>query len=223
MIGPNGSGKTTLLASLAGLLPVAGGSIRLDGADLSTLEPERRARAIGYLEQNPSAHWPIAVEQAVMLGRIPHRARFETETVCDRAAVTAALDRCDIRALAGRPVTRLSGGERARVMLARALAGEPTVLLADEPVAELDPFHQLQVMELMRNLARDGMAVTVVLHDLSLAMRFCDRLYLLDAGRAAASGAPADVIGSAVAERVFSVTLKRGDGWAIPWKRRGAS
>ncbi|WP_245593348.1 ABC transporter ATP-binding protein [Azospirillum halopraeferens] len=219
LVGPNGSGKTTLLGALAGLVDTAGGSVRLDGRAVAALAPEERGRRIGYLEQNPTAHWPLAAERVVMLGRAPRRAGIGGETAADRAAVDRALARCDAAAFAGRPVTELSGGERARVMLARVLAGEPEVLLADEPVAGLDPYHMLHVMELLRDLAREGMAVVVVLHDLALAIRFCDRLCLLDAGRLAAAGPPHAVLDGGDAERVFAVRLLRGPDWVLPWTR----
>lgn len=220
LIGPNGSGKTTLLGALAGLTARQAGAVSVDGAALEALSPEERARRIGYLEQNPTAYWPLAVERVVMLGRTPHRAAFRGESDADRAAVERALERCDAAAFRGRAVTTLSGGERARVMLARVLAGAPGILLADEPVAGLDPYHQLQVMELLRTLAAEGMAVAVVLHDLALAVRFCDRLVLLERGSVAAAGPPDSVLADGVAERVFGVTLLRGPGWAIPWDRR---
>ncbi|MGQ9371975.1 ABC transporter ATP-binding protein [Azospirillum sp. ST 5-10] len=220
LIGPNGSGKTTLLGTLAGLVERGGGAVRLDGRDVAALPPEERGRRIGYLEQNPGAHWPLAVERVVMLGRAPHRAGLGGESDADRAAVAAALERCGAAPFAGRPVTTLSGGERARVMLARVLAGQPEVLLADEPVAGLDPYHMLHVMELLRTLSREGMAVVVVLHDLALAIRFCDRLCLLEDGTVAASGPPHAVLDTGDAERVFGVHLLRGPDWAIPWTRR---
>jgi len=220
LIGPNGSGKTTALLALAGLIETSAGQVRLDGEPLHNLPPDARARWLGYLDQSPVVHWPMAVERVVALGRIPYRSAFAAENETDRRAVAEALERCGATALAGRPVTQLSGGERARAMLARVLAGQPSVLLADEPVAELDPFHQLHVMELLCAQAAAGMAVIVVLHDLSLAMRFCRRVYLLDKGRVAADGDPQEVIGSSVAENVFGVTLKKGDGWAVPWSRR---
>lgn len=219
LIGPNGSGKTTLLGALAGLVPRRSGSVSIDGDPIDRVPREDRARRIGYLEQNPVTNWPIAVEKVVMLGRTPHRAAFRGETANDRVLVERAIGLCGVAGLRGRPVTALSGGERARVMLARVLAGEPRVLLADEPVAGLDPYHRLQVMELLRQLAGEGLAIAVVLHDLSLAARYCDRLCLLEAGTVAACAAPGAVLDSGVAERVFGVRLLRGEGWAIPWQR----
>jgi iron complex transport system ATP-binding protein len=220
LIGPNGSGKSTLLNTLAGLLTPSQGRVTLDGRPLTAFTPGERARRVGYMEQTPTIHWPMAVEKLVMLGRTPHRAAFAAETAADHAAVDAAMRRADIAGFRGRPATALSGGERARVMLARVLAGDPGVLLADEPAAGLDPFHQLQVMELLRDLAREGRAVLVVLHDLTLAMRFCDRLILLERGRVAAEGRPDAVLADPAAERVFAVNMRRGDGWVLPWTRR---
>lgn len=220
LIGPNGSGKSTLLNTLAGLLAPTSGRATLDGRPLADYPAQERAKRIGYMEQSPTAHWPVTVERLAALGRTPHRAAFAGETDADRAAVAAALVRADVAALRDRRADALSGGERARVMLARVLAGEPSTLLADEPAAGLDPYHQLQVMELLRDLAREGRAVMVVLHDLTLAMRFCDRLILLDRGRVAAQGDPAAVLADPAAERVFAVNLRRGDGWVLPWTRR---
>lgn len=222
LIGPNGSGKSTLLMALAGLIPPAAGSVRVDGSDLAGWPADQRARRLGYLEQTPAAHWPVAVEHVVGLGRMPHRRAFGGPDDGDRAAVATAIERCGLADLSRRPVSQLSGGERARVMLARVLAGDPGILLADEPVSELDPYHQLHVMDLIRGLADEGRAVIVVLHDLSLALRFCDHVLLLDRGEVAASGPPDRVIGAGEAERVFAVELRRGEGWAVPWKRREA-
>lgn len=220
LIGPNGSGKSTLLSVLAGLLTPDAGGVMLDGAPLGDFTPTERARRIGYMEQSPVAHWPMTVEKLVMLGRTPHRAAFAAETAEDRDMVEAALLRADVARFRRRSAQELSGGERARVMLARVLAGDPAALLADEPAAGLDPYHQLQLMELLRDLAQEGRAVMVVLHDLTLAMRFCDRLILLERGTAAAEGAPESVLADPAAERVFGVNLRRGDGWVLPWTRR---
>lgn len=220
LIGPNGSGKSTLLNALAGLLAPTQGRVTLDGRPLADYPAQERAKRVGYMEQTPTVHWPVTVARLVALGRTPHRAAFAAESDADRAAVAAALTRADVAAFGDRPATALSGGERARVMLARVLAGEPSTLLADEPAAGLDPYHQLQVMELLRDLAREGRAVMVVLHDLTLAMRFCDRLILLERGRVAAEGDPAAVLADPAAERVFAVNLRRGDGWVLPWTRR---
>jgi iron complex transport system ATP-binding protein len=205
LLGPNAAGKTTLLRVLAALIEPRAGRVLLDGMPLAAIPRTMRARRIGYLPQNAACHWPLTVERLAALGRIPHLDRLAREGPRDRAAVMRALADCDVGDLASRPVTALSGGEQARAMLARALAGEPELLLADEPVAQLDPWHQLRVMELMRAIASRGGAVLVALHDLALAARFCDRLVLLDRGRVAADGAPAAVLTPPVLARVFGI------------------
>lgn len=224
LIGPNGAGKSTLLSVMAGLLPAAG-AVALDGRPLGQWPRAERARRIGFLEQGAACHWPLTVERVVTLGRLPHASPWGGEGADDRAAIARAMAQCDVTQFADRNVTTLSGGERARVMLARALAGDPSILLADEPAAGLDPYHQLQVMELLADLAAGGMAVVVVLHDLSLALRHCTRLCLLDDdGRVAADDAPSRLLDAGVVERVYGIDLIRGghDGtpFALPWRRR---
>jgi len=225
LIGPNGSGKSTSLQVLAGLHPAARGEVKLDGRVLSSLTPTERARHLAYLPQNPQCHWPLSVRQVVALGRLPHRGGWGGGTggADDMRAVAGAMERLDVTELAGRPVNRLSGGEKMRVMLARALAVEPLVLLADEPVDGLDPYHQLHVMELLRQLAGEGRGVLVVLHELSLAERFCDRLVLLHAGRVLASGRPADVLTPSLCACAYGIetaVLSDGDRRAlVPWRR----
>lgn len=223
LIGPNGAGKSTLLSVMAGLLK-AEGAVALDDRPLEQWPRAERARRIGFLEQGATCHWPLTVERVVTLGRLPHASPWGGEGAADRAAIARAMAQCDVTQFADRNVTALSGGERARVMLARALAGDPGVLLADEPAAGLDPYHQLQVMELLAGLAAGGMAVVVVLHDLTLALRHCTRLCLLDeAGKVAADTAPGDLLDSGALGRVYGIELVRGghEGapFALPWRR----
>ncbi|MFV3077134.1 ABC transporter ATP-binding protein [Niveispirillum fermenti] len=228
LIGPNGAGKSTLLSIMAGLATPDGGSVLMDDQPLGSWTRAQRARRLGFLEQGADCHWPLSVERVVTLGRLPHAngwaGPWSGETAADRAAIARAMERCDVTALSGRNVLKLSGGERARVMLARVLAGEPDILLADEPAAGLDPYHQLQVMELLAALARGGMAVIVVLHDLSLALRHCTRLCLLSAdGRVAADGPPVPLLNGGIIEQVYGVELLRGGHqgmpYALPWRR----
>lgn len=191
LLGPNGAGKTTLLRALSGLLVPQAGAVTLDGAPLAPLaamSPSVLARRLAYLPSGNECQWPLAVEALVALGRLPHRTPWSRLSVEDMAAIEAAMRFTGVLGLAGRPVTQLSGGERARVLLARALAGDPELLLADEPVAGLDPGHQLDVMALLARRAAGGGTVVVALHDLTLAARFCTRLILLAGGRVLAEG-----------------------------------
>ena len=204
LVGPNGAGKTTLMRALAGLLP-AEGAITFSGEPLETLGRRRRARAVAYLPQGHVFHWPMHVDAVVALGRYPHGDPFSTPSPQDRAAVSRALERTATTAFADRSVITLSGGERARVALARAHATEAPVLLADEPTASLDPRHQLIVMDLLRQAARDGGAVLAILHDLTLAARFADRVLVMDRGKIVADAAPAEALSPQRIAQVFGV------------------
>ncbi len=206
LIGPNGAGKTTLLRALASLVP-ASGEIQLAGRPLADYTPAGRAQRIGFLPQDGGVAWALPVEALVALGRIPHTGPFRAFNEADRAAVARALETLELQPLRRRPVTELSGGERARALLARVLAGEPRLLLVDEPVAGLDPAHQLRVMQELRRLAAGGTSVVVVLHDLTLAARFCDRLLLVERGRKLLEGAPLDVLRAPEAGRAYGVRL----------------
>ncbi len=207
LIGPNGAGKTTLVRILAGLQAPAAGSVALDGGELSALPESQRARQVAYLPQGAPAHWPLSVERVVELGRIPHRGWWQSLAEADRMAVDKALATTDAEHLRHRIVTTLSGGERARVMLARVFATDPEFILADEPVASLDPFHQLQVMDTLRAHACQGGGVLAVLHDLNLAARYCDRLVALDRGRLVCDGRPRDVLENPALSAAYSVRL----------------
>jgi iron complex transport system ATP-binding protein len=188
LIGPNGAGKSTLMRAALGLIPAGGRS------SLATLPARERARRAAWLPQAREIAWPVTVEVLVALGRAPHRALAAPLTQADRAAVAAAMERMDVARFADRPATALSGGEQARVLIARALAQEAPLLMADEPTAGLDPAHELATMETFAALAAEGNAVVVSLHDLGLAARWCTRLVLLDEGRVAADGPPEAVL-----------------------------
>jgi iron complex transport system ATP-binding protein len=220
LIGPNGAGKSTLLRALCGLLPLARGSVRLNSEETKKLRAHALARQIAYLPQRQVLHWQLSARQVVELGRLPHAGAPAAE---HERAIGKAVERTDIKDLIDQEVDTLSGGERARVMLARALAVESEVLLADEPVAALDPFHAIQIMELLRNLAREGMTVLIVLHDLTLAMRFCDRLFLMQNGLVTASGRATDVLSPdhlAIAYRVTGIYSEtEGQRYVVPWRR----
>jgi iron complex transport system ATP-binding protein len=225
LIGPNGAGKTTLLKSIAQLQPYSG-DILLHGSDARALRPQQRAQRIAYLSQDHDWSWPITVANLVALGRYPHRQRWRGARAQDDAAVRAALQKTDLLALAERPLNRLSGGERARAMLARALAVDADILLADEPVASLDPYHQLRVIALLREHCREGRTVIAVLHDLTLASRFCDRLALLDRGRLVALGDVNSVLTPDHLRRVYGVSAMQGEYeqqcYVLPWQYHSA-
>jgi iron complex transport system ATP-binding protein len=220
LIGPNGAGKSTLLRALCGLLPLARGSVRLNGQETKELGAQALARRIAYLPQRHVLHWRLSARQVVALGRLPHT---EASTAVHQRAIDGAVEQTDIKELLDQEVDTLSGGERARVMLARALAVKSDVLLADEPVAPLDPFHALQIMEMLRNLAREGLTVLIVLHDLALAMRFCDRLLLMENGIVTASGRPSDVLSPDHLVLAYRVTgaysETEGERYVVPWRR----
>lgn len=224
VVGPNGAGKTTLLRALARLAPAAAGRLALDGEPYALIARPDFARRVAYLPQGARAEWPVTVLRLVALGRLPHLGPWQRPGPRDAEAVSRALEAADVAALAERPAGELSQGEWARVLIARALAVEPRCLLADEPVAWLDPSHQLEVMALLRGLARSGASVVVVLHDLALAARFCDRLTLMREGRVLAEGAPEAVLDEANLAHAFGVRAIRGQDpeggfYLLPWTR----
>lgn len=213
LIGPNGAGKSTLLRVLAGLSAPDEGEVMCGGKPASQMSRRDFARAVSYLAQDGDVHWPMRTEAVVALGRLPHRA----SEADDEAAVTRAIQATNVGHLRGRTMDTLSGGERMRVLLARALAVEAPRLLADEPVAALDPLHQLRVMTLLREAARQGTGIMAVLHDLSLAARFCDRLVLLAEGGVVAEGSPADVLQPMHLKRAYGVEMIAGTEDGIPY------
>jgi iron complex transport system ATP-binding protein len=225
LIGPNGSGKTTLLRILANVRAPEEGEVRYAGKTARAFGARELARRIAYLAQGGEVHWPLRVETLVALGRLPHREAFGGSEAADRAAIARALVAADIVQFRDRTMGQVSGGERMRILLARALAVEGDMLLADEPTAALDPLHQLQAMQLLRATLREGRGVIVVLHDLALAMRFCDRLVLLAEGGVLVEGAPAQVLTDAHIRRAYGVEVVRGerDGvpFLLPWTPRG--
>jgi iron complex transport system ATP-binding protein len=205
LCGPNGAGKSTLLRLILGLLRPRAGRVSLAGAEVSTLRRHQIALRAALLLQDAPMEMPLTVREVVAMGRLPHLGRFEAESERDLAAIERAMELTDTHAFADRRVTDLSGGERHRVQLARAVAQEAPVLLLDEPTASLDVVHQLAALRLARSLAAGGRCVVVALHDLSLAARGCDRILLLADGRVQADGAPAQVLTEDNLARFFRV------------------
>jgi len=209
IVGPNGAGKSSLLACLAGLLVPHSGAVLLDGAPLGGLPPRVRARRIGYLPQVPEIAWDVTVETLVALGRLPWRGaplhRPHATCEADAAAIEEALGAMDLAKLRRRPVASLSGGERARALAARVLAGEPGWLLADEPLASLDLAHAAALLARFRHQAAQGRGVVIVLHDLAAAMNHADRVIVLERGAVAADGPPADALHADLVSRVWGI------------------
>lgn len=204
LVGPNGSGKTTLLRAVAGLLPYSG-TLELRGRGVRDWPPRERAREVALVRQQTDLGVDFSVAEVVALGRAPHLGWLAPLRADDRRRVAEALDAVDLGAFADRPVPRLSGGEQQRVFLAQALAQDAPLLLLDEPTAHLDVRHQLDLLARVRALARAGRTVVAAVHDLELAARFADRLWVLDGGRLVADGPPADVLRPALLRDVFGV------------------
>lgn len=213
IVGPNGAGKSTLLNCLAGLREPSSGLAALDGVALSGIKPRDRARRLAFLPQTPEIAWSVEARTLVELGRTPFiGARGQSAE--DLAAVEGAMTAAQVSDLQNRIVDTLSGGERARVLIARALAGEPEWLLADEPLTGLDPAHQLDAAALFRRLADDGIGVVLILHDLSMAMRLSDRIIVVADGGVLADDPVATALSPEVLKRAYGVEaiLTRGPG-----------
>lgn len=214
LMGPNGAGKTTLLRAALGLHQVAGGQARLGGRNIRALSPPERARRIAYLPQARPLVWPQVVREVVALGRFAHGVVVGRLSDVDAEAVDAAIEACDLAPLAERSAGTLSGGERARMHCARALAARAPLLLADEPVASLDPRHQFQVMELLRAFVDQGGGALIVLHDVGLAQRFADRFLWMKDGELVAGGSAAETLDAERLAAVFGVRA-RVDGETV--------
>jgi len=216
VIGPNASGKTTLVRLASGLLAPAAGRIALEGTPLAALGRAAVATRVAVVPQDVPRGFPYTVEELVLMGRFPHAPGRFFETHEDRRVAEEAMAMTGVEGLKAEPLERLSGGERQRVLLARALAQRPRLLVLDEPTAHLDLRHQVECVRLLRRLNRDGLTAVLVTHDLGLAGEVCDRILLLEAGRAVGLGPPEAVLDAALLESVYGcpveVTKHPGSG-----------
>ncbi|WP_336317828.1 ABC transporter ATP-binding protein [Streptomyces lavendofoliae] len=205
LVGPNGSGKSSLLRAVYRVLRPDAGRVRVDGADVRALPVRRLARTLAAVVQEPGAGFDLSVREVVAMGRTPHKRLLDGDTAEDARLIEGALEAVDAAGLAGRPFDRLSGGERQRVLIARALAQQPSLLVLDEPTNHLDVRHRLEVLGHLRSLPA---TVLVALHDLNLAAYYCDRLYVLRDGAVTASGPPAEVLTPALLADVYGVAAE---------------
>ncbi len=221
LVGPNGAGKSSLLKAVAGVVP-HDGQVNRDGQPLHTQSPRQRARILAYLPQSPAAHWPLRVHDLVALGRLPHRRVGSALTHEDTQSIAWAMDRTEVTTLADRHMDGLSGGERSRVLLARALAVKAPVLLTDEPVASLDPYHQLKIMSVLAEYARSGGLVIAVLHDLALAARFATRMIMISEGCLRGDGPPEQVLNDDALQQHYRVrsyvARHENEPVILPWR-----
>ena len=205
IVGANGAGKSTLLKCLAGLLAPRDGVVTSMGEDIAGVARRELATRIAYLPQDRTVHWSLAAERVVALGRLPHRAFAAGESQDDRAAIRSAMQRMDVMQFAQRPIATLSGGEQGRVLIARALAQDAHVIIADEPSAGLDPAHSLKLFAEFVRMASEQRAVVVALHDLSFAARYATRIVVMKQGRCIANGPPAQALSKAIIAEAFAV------------------
>ena len=217
LVGPNGAGKSTLIGAVVGLERLEQGTVLFDGADLMAMDRRSRAKLCAYVEQSAATEERLSVVDVVALGRIPHGSVWVTGPSSEDAAIVMdALGRVGMAEFAARQFNTLSGGEQQRVQMARALAQEPKLLVLDEPTSHLDIRAQLQVLDLLGDLAKAGGTVLLALHDLNLALRYCDWLVVMDAGQVVAEGVPADILTADLLTRVYGVRARVLEGGAGP-------
>lgn len=206
LIGPNGAGKSTLLRAILGQLPYQG-KAELNGQDSAKIGSAARAQLLSYIAQCREIGWNVSVEMLVHLGRLARLPRFSSRTLQDQQLVEAAMQALQVQHLRDKPARQLSGGEQARALIARAVAQDAPLMLADEPVAGLDPAHQIGLMQVFRELAADGRSIICTLHDLGLAARWCSRLILLKEGRIVADGMPSAILTPDVIRDLYGVEI----------------
>jgi len=218
LLGPNGSGKTTAARALMGLVRLERGAAEIGGQSVAHLPAKERARLVAYLPQSRPVAWPIAVHEAIALGRFAYGAQTGRLSPLDQAAVDEAVKACDLSALLMRDITTLSGGEAARVHVARALAAKAPAMIADEPTAALDPLHQWTIMQVLARQAAQGSGILTVVHDVALAVQFCTRVVVIKEGQALASGPPAEVLTPELLATAYGIDARwtcEGDGSAL--------
>lgn len=224
LIGPNGAGKTSLLKILANVSQANSGSCHFAGKPLADYTEKELARRFAYLAQGATAHWPLKVKRLIELGRLPWQGYRQRLNASDQNKVQDAAEKTEVSHLLDRVVTTLSGGEQTRVFLARLLAAEPSVIFADEPIAALDPYHQLHIMEILQQHARNGGTVLVVMHDINLASRFCDKLILMNHGKIVKFGGLSDLLQDNLLADTYGIDLRlfcENDSFSvIPWARK---
>ncbi|SDK15990.1 heme ABC transporter ATP-binding protein [Natronorubrum texcoconense] len=205
-VGPNGAGKTTLLRAISGALEPDSGTVTIGDTDVHRASAKASSRLVSVVPQDTTLSFSFPIRDVVEMGRHPHRSRFSSPTLEDREAVEQALERTRTVDLADRPIDEVSGGQRQRVVLARAIAQETPAMLLDEPTGSLDVNHQIETLQLVRELVEEGRAVCAAIHDLDLAARYCDRLVMLADGQLFRSGTPANVLTGASLSDVFDAT-----------------
>lgn len=205
VVGANGAGKSTLLKCLSGLLAPKAGVVRWRGESVHAMDRRARARRIAYLPQDRAVHWALNSERIVALGRLPHRAFAAGESEGDRVAIERAMRSMDVMQFSQRPIATLSGGEQARVLIARTLAQDAEVIVADEPTSGLDPAHALAVFNEFKRIAAQDRAVIVALHDLSLAARYATRIIVMKKGACIANGPPAQALSTTTLAEAFNI------------------
>ncbi|MCB2013823.1 MAG: ABC transporter ATP-binding protein [Sphingobium sp.] len=211
ILGANGAGKSTLLHCLAGLLHADQGTVRLGERMLNDIALRERARRIGFLPQRGEVHWNLSVHALVALGRMAHGGGGEL-TNEDERVITSVMEQMDIAYMAQRQVLTLSGGEQARVLFARVLAGEPEWLLADEPLASLDPAHQMELLRILADVVRNGTGVVVVMHDVNHAARIADNIVMMREGRVIAAGPSDDILTTDMLSAVYGIEFEKLSG-----------
>ena len=224
LIGPNGSGKTTLMRSILGLQKLSKGEVFVGGENIKYIPKNKLAKQMSFIPQGGTSEWPLTVENLVALGRLPYTPNLGPPSAIDREIIQNSINLCGLKDLSKRRVSSLSGGEWSRVCFARAISSEPNLLLADEPIAFLDPKHCFQIIKLIKDLAADGKSALVILHDLSITMRFFDRVIILKDGKLVAVGSPNEVMSEDFIADTFEVDMLQGqensENFVIPWKIR---